>query len=267
MSGQSEYQKFMGPEHDAIIHRVQRFNRRITDFDDPTAGGSGTAIRIYDRFFIATAAHVIEADHRYALGKHEGEREVRSFPAKGFNLALEVGFLEVAAEALDDHDSFAEVKDLAPMSDHIVEVVVAGFPGVGLRRLSAGMCAKADLVRCDTVPVSDWPGDCERPTRPENDIFVNYPKTLGHQELGAGRGFDESSARQRETDDPRGMSGGGIWHYVLNENRESGIRYPGPRLLGIQVSVYERQRSLRGTQIRHWCDLVGKHYPEMKLEL
>ena len=262
-----------GQEQKAILLRVQTWSRRIIDLDDTIeGGGSGTAIRVKHQRFIATAAHVIRPDHRYAVSAKPGSRQMTRILKKSMDCHSDVGLLEVEPLQGDDQQ-FADLREITKDYDHDgkCDVVLAGFPGALLKKLQPkGFAATASLVSTETVPPADWPVDWpasddgeKRPLSTSMDMLLLYPNNFKHQSLSKDQHLATTRCTDHTATEPGGFSGGGIWLNKLSVLPQSALIVPSPRLIGIQTAFFRRRRLLRGTQIAYWVELLSREYPKL----
>jgi hypothetical protein len=207
----------------------------------------------------------------------QGQEPISEYEAKYWNdRDADVGLLELAKERAERLEAFVEESSLCPSLDEesAWHVLVAGFPAVqyvSIQKDKIGAVGMA--VLCRTVPLSEWPQDWPKAVLssrelglpdPKRDILVNYPNETYTQISGPGLPYAAARARRSPTPHPSGVSGGGIWLALFQERKNTGLRFPDLRLVGIQVRFAENLGVLRGNLIGVWLDLVKTHYPDLR---
>jgi hypothetical protein len=249
---------------------------RIDDLDHPSMGGSCVPIRLGDRFFLATAGHVIKNRARLGVGTHDGIMSyVTDFANQQTDEDADLGFLEVSATAARQLNcAFLQESVILSRIDgrRILPVLVIGCPGALIFsgpqfKVSESVTVNQKAyVSCtyqsSILPKKAWPkGLFERPFVGGRDLlihhFVEGPMSKIHPER-AGITAPRSIAKRPR---PEGCSGGGIW---IEFTKANGVWRPLCKLAGIQTALLNRPLLLRGTAMSAWLRLIAKDYPDLK---
>jgi len=266
-------------DHEIEAARIHVASRVVglRDLDDGQGLGSAVCIKMGNRYFLATAAHVISTGHHVEVIMKQGEQPISDYANSLWDdETADVGLLELAKEQADRLESFVDETSLCTSFDakSAWSVLVGGYPGsqyVPIQRGQIG--AVGMIVLCRTVPLSEWPNDWPPadidsrelgPPHPQKDILVNYPNETDIQISGPGLAYAASRGRSGPTPHPSGVSGGGIWLVLFQEKKKTGLRFPDLRLVGIQTRFAENRGILRGNLVGVWLDLVKAHYPDLR---
>jgi hypothetical protein len=247
----------------AANEHLKNYVVAIAPLDDETdhfgkGGGSGVAVQIGDRRFVATAAHVLSVPNErltlLSLGRSTGWAEPGGVLRRGViqDPMVDVAFLEIddtlAARLACSFFPLDRIRPHAGSLSGGEKVMLHGFPGA-LRNLAdaQGLSMRAGAqgfitMRVDTPP-SQTPAD-------RLHVYFDYPKIWR-----MARG--ESSAPSAE-----GYSGSGIW--LINCLQD---RLWGPsqcELISIQTHWNATERWVRGTEIHRWLNLVASSYSDLK---
>jgi len=257
----------------AIAFQAQTWTRDLRNLDsEDMEGGTGVAVRIGPRHFLATAAHVIKGSHRIEVVRRSGEDPIGFDFRNAFwtGPELDVGLLELSEGQAGRIGEFVGEKNILTRFDQgfAHNVIVSGFPARTHRRIARDSIGAVGCTeRSATLPLTDWPKEMpERPPVSGRDVFVPYPENQNVQVTGPGIDHHAVPAIPMVPPHPRGMSGGGIWLEIFGR-RESGIHHPYLQLIGVQVAFVTPSRLLRGTLIQHWLDLVAEHYPDLRSDI
>lgn len=257
----------------ALQAQVHNAALRLIDRTDESQGGSGVAVRIGARFFVATAAHVLDPNHAYEIAPRPGEAQIRDFVARGCDHKADVAFLEVrAADAHCMMERFWSDARLLESVDTAAEcpVLMVGYPGRFLRPIAerdTGVRIER-TIRCDaftyltaTLRGCEWPkGSFETEPVVGRDVFISYdPEHQLHPQRPDTVGLPPPTINC-EPPPLEGVSGCGIW---VASHAASPIWRAQSFLLGIQVSYSPSRRWIRGTFIGHWLNLIARHYPDL----
>lgn len=253
----------------------------ILDLDDRSNGGSGVLLRLDGRYFVVTAAHVIESDHKYAILTREFNNKYDDIVAKYTDPRHDIGILELNAKSIDRllelGHSFLETEylytDRYPHAK--APIRVSGFPSdkqtrvinrrrIGRKTTVHNIAYGSLSYDTFTLPQSRWPNlssefrKCHR----LNDIFCSWDP---HEDGTRFSLENISDTPQKHRFGPMGlsgMSGGGIW-IPFEDNSKGPISTPAGLLAGIQTSYSEggRKKWLRGTRTKSLIKLIEKHYP------
>lgn len=264
--------KLIGSQSEALVQYLGQRGVAIAGFHGDTPSelglGSGTCITIGGRFFIATAAHVIDGfsnDELFIIHTRT-PNDVRTPILRrgacggGETDPEDVAFLELAAEHAGTlHKEFVEASQIQPgVSELPVDnVLVYGYPG---EKIDLALLTKNSLrvqplgflsptmpltsVRHSTVTLSA-----------DYDLIFEYPKTGNF--LTTGEELDKLPAAP-------GISGGGVWATCLHVE---GVWAPSKcRLIAIEHE-WRKYKWARCTQIQHWLNLLATEIPELKTEV
>jgi len=267
----------------AVAQQARQFTHCLITVEGEAAGiATAVAVRLGKRFFLATAAHVVdEAVSIKALVRDQVALCVSDFVAKHCDNRHDVGVLEVSPADADRFE-FLPLDRLCETIDNNAELpaMVVGFPGqfcqqskpIELTPENSIRVIRTDTLSFYTVilPRSEWPdegwpdenGICE-PFVDGVDMLIDYAPESDVRPLRPNTSGTENSPVQCPSLDPRGMSGGGIWLAQIAESKER-LNYPDTRLIGLQVSWYRRRNLLRGVRIGAWLDLVRDRYPDLQ---
>lgn len=262
-------------EKEAIRQQLNQHNFPILDLH---AQHTGTCIpiRIGDRYFLATAAHVLSTNLKLdVIPRCDTKAPISKFKNKFADDEADVGLLELyQADATRCRDSFLhEDQILVGLGTRrLLPVAATGYPSdfikqVGQVEVVRGryldLLALSSLTyRGHTLQASKWPtGYYERPPKRGRDIFVHlHPKeevTLSHPKR-AGIG---SLKATMDMPSLRGISGGGIWLMTI---KSDGVWRPHCSLIGIPVDAKQDENWLRGTLIDRWLALIETNYPALR---
>jgi hypothetical protein len=256
----------------AAVHTAAIFTLSANAHDAP-ALGSGTSIRIGDRLFIATAAHVLEDVPPAHLRVIVQRRNLSTLFVKvigqgcATSREADVAYLEIEPDA--------EVEAVTPdrferaeVLPHDMLTVVAGTPSERLR-LSKDVHALAATVfditftwnaqpftfATNPLPAEQWP----------RDTAVRY-QPASHRLLRFEEGEDLDSGAKVGLIKPEGLSGGGIWVVPLRLAEGSAHLWSPThaRLAGIQTGVLRASGILAGCSMGPWIDLMVSRFPELR---
>jgi hypothetical protein len=239
--------------------------------------GSGVVVEIKGRMFIATASHVIPRNPDGKLSfigqkpfsEEEGKRRILSFgrvPPSGINAIPrpDVGFIELLPEDVIENLRSAAIPLqriwLGRSGDPDSYCFTVGCPATLLKKVQHRSSRNAQAfvpIEYITAPlaVANWPSVPDAEPTPDTaiDVFTHYSRAAPLYPI-IKMDIDRSP-------DPRGMSGGGQWQCVPTV---ANVWTPeNARLFAIQSSWNEKRGYLRGTQIRHWLDLLCQEHPEL----
>jgi hypothetical protein len=262
-------QKVLRLAADALVPHMQTRSLAIVGMMDgkPNGVGSGTCIRIDDRYFIATCAHVIAPyETRNLRLIHSLEPSVTEFNILRTGLRGGVaGDIDVAWLELDPRDlatlgkQFIDHRRVRPHTPHLPDdlAVLFGFPG---KLLSPEKTPDGELIGLGARPIAYHTGtlapdqypNSDPPPDLEVDMFLDYPSD----------GNILTSGSSAELPPAPGLSGGGIWSSGVTTE---GIWSPeGAALIGIEKSWPGKHVYVRGTQIQHWFRMLAEDLPELE---
>jgi len=232
--------------------------------------GSGVMVRLGDKLLVATVGHTL---------RDCDSVEICGCPAKGIPVIraivtgrkhiegkLDIGILEVPSEfahLVEDYIHESRISPDLSLSDGQL-LIVAGYPDDA----QVSLASSTNLAVCNTLhapilPHSQWPDNLS-PMPDRNESFLlKYPE-VGTRSVCGPHGPVQPGVVSSAYPKPRGLSGGGIWYPYITESPETGLQVPSARLLGIQASMYEKKRLLRGVHIRKWLEYVDDIYPNLR---
>lgn len=257
----------------ALTQQATSRTYRLIDKTDTCSGGTAIAITIGDRYFMATAGHVISKDHKYEIVlRNKNVQMIDCFQSRQFDIDTDVGLLEIPNEKKRLIDSWVTVSDIYTDIDQHKknDVVIVGYPGEYITQASKIQIIKnysLELQICNslcyssfTLPMEEWPTEgIENQTIEGRDIFIDFDPD-GDMFTSPPNTVDISPEDSMQCPELAGISGGGIW---LLESEEGSIWKPFVKLIGIQHRVFKRNQWMRGTLINCWLDLVAKKYPDL----
>lgn len=247
-----------------------------------TKVGTSVAVKLGNRFFLATAGHVIEdAQSIKALMHDQIAPGFSDFVAKHYDSQLDVGLLEISLcdsqrfDFLPQDRLYEEIEEAKE-----IPAIVIGFASQFCNAAGQiGLTQESSLrvVRCDTLtfntfvlPVSKWPSDglpdeygMNRQLVDGRDMLIDYtpePEIIPFTPRTAGTDIPSIECLSL---DPHGMSGGGIWLKQISESNGR-VNLPDIRLIGLQLGWHRSKNLLRGIRIGAWLDLVRERYSEFK---
>jgi hypothetical protein len=272
--GESVHDRINNIQCKALTSQASSRTYRLIDKTNQSCGGTAIAIEIGDRYFFATAGHVISEDHKYEIVlKNKMLQPIDCFVSRQFDIDTDVGLLEIPKEKKHLIDSWVTDSDSDIYTDidqhKKNKVVVVGYPGESAIRTPKEQISKNNFLEyqiwnalcymSSTLPIEKWPTEgIENQTIEEQDIFIDFDPD-GNMFTSPPNTVDISPADSMRCPKLSGISGGGIW---LWESEEGLIWKPSVRLIGIQHRVFEKGQWMRGTLINCWLDLVAKKYPK-----
>ena len=232
-------------------------NNRLTNT------GSGTCIQVGDRYFVATAAHVIASSQKeeiwliHQTAPTENQIPILACGTRGGTANeddIDVGWIELEGNtAIGLNKTFIQLAQIQPNVAFVENdlVVINGYPGalvnkqlLKLRELSVQSIAYHTV----TLPKSEWPNGKQEAF----DIITNYPSD----------GNILTDGTPYSLPDAPGISGGGIWSMNITT---AGLWSPmSAQLIGVFRSWSDSHRWGRGTQIQHWLKLISDSHPELE---
>jgi hypothetical protein len=222
--------------------------------------GSGTLLQVADRFFIVTAAHVLDHCTIHNLpfylppGTQGGTfihlNHVRAYttpipegrdptdPSMREDDPEDVGICELSPEIVNGLGSlrrFVRAPEIDKRKGHPQALyMVIGYPRVFARSLDDdSQQIYTEPIRCVT---QRYEGTFPEDRNEDRHLFLEYPKEgLDHQD------------GMRPFPHPNGISGGGIWRLADPDKVVEHWQPDDVRFVGIEHSWNERRRYVRGT--------------------
>lgn len=280
MSSEDDAGQIMGQ---ALAEHARRHTYCLIVEGASTTVGTAVAIQLGQRYFLATAAHVIQgSDHMIkALVRNRTVPHVAHFDAMHCDQQSDMGLLEISP-LHSSHFTFLTRDRLCErmVNRDYPPTMVVGFPvqfNHTLPPVGIGRDAVLQLIICNSLtyhtqilPSSDWPNEglpdengILQPLIEERDMLIDFEPG---QEV---RPFTPQSAGRLNatvecpTLDPHGMSGGGIWLAQVRMSTHN-VSYPDAPLIGLQVGWHQTKNWLHGIHIGAWLDLVREEYPDLK---
>jgi hypothetical protein len=176
-------------EERAMEQHVRRRTFRLLDLTDKSCGGSGVAIKLGKRFFVATAAHVIPSDHNIRILVGEGhDEDIGTFAARYVSEEDDVGLLEIEEQfASAINREFTEAPQLMTRVDQTSHwaATLVGYPGQLVETQSTTSNNTIHSIHSfrtltlitQLIPSRDWPdsGDFQRRSpQLDSDVFVRF---------------------------------------------------------------------------------------------
>ncbi len=243
--------------------------------------GTGVKVKLGDRFFIATAAHVLDYSRDDTKGVQPGYDGDHLGDVKGFNKHLhsDVGYLEVeggdnflVAEQLGELEVDGVQYDLVgyPETDHSHTKLIAVFPdGKQMPITESGLLLAGDCI-VEQVSAVLFPVGVEavesrsKPYLPDSignyryngpHVIFDYPEIDDCQWRGLGP--KNPAHRFEPGKSVVGFSGGGIWR-VAFQGSPTQLWNPVHeiRLCGIQSFWSEDRQQLGAVPISEWKEMM-----------
>lgn len=233
----------------------------IVPLDDETdgltgLGGSGVAVQIGHRKFVATAAHVLTVPNErltlLSLAAGDGQAiEPGGIVRRGtVNDPSDIAYLELG-ESLASRlgCGFFPLDRIRP---HLgrravpAAVMLHGYPGklrepVTETWLRAG--AQGFITRTRVAPP-------EQPDYPDRHVFFEYPSEWTF------------ATGVRDAPPAEGFSGGGLW--LLNYLQTKLWVPQHAELVAIQTHWNKAFEWIRATEMQHWLELVSRDYEDLR---
>ncbi|MBI3585680.1 MAG: hypothetical protein HY088_00945 [Ignavibacteriales bacterium] len=217
--------------------------------------GSGVLIKIADRIFVLSAAHVIKADVDINLGivPHESRFSILN---KWCDPELDIGFMELSPFEANVRQS----KYSAPFSTGSMKqgtivskrttLALCGFPSGEASETNRGVEVPATFVAVAILAPEQWPNDLKSQLDPKKKFLIPYGEKSGAQ-------FFDGYKNPRGQVVPFGMSGCGLWYF----NPEiKNLDKPAYSLVGIQHGYYRHHQVLVGTLVPEVLNRISMHY-------
>lgn len=262
-------------ERRALAYQAHNSTVRIVNLAAREKGGSGVAVKLGTRYFVATVGHVIRGGEDILIPARSGETTVKDFVARRWDAEADVGLLELSPEsAVGIADRFTDpARILTQLPDTAARgVLVVGYPGqyiAGLERDDAPSRTthrmwlyRAFTYESGILAQEEWPTEgLTTPTLAGRDVFVSFdPEETIRLDTRWNAG-ERANTIDGGAPPLAGLSGGGIW---LAAARSSPIWEPSVRLIALQVSYRPKGKWLRGVWIDHWLKLVESGYPDLR---
>jgi len=280
MPSQGNAGRIMGQ---ALASQARRHTYCLIHGSDNARIGTAVAVKLGERHFLATVAHMIEGDtaNIQVILHNQVAVAASHFVARHYDLHVDVGLLEVSASDAHRFNFVEHAHLLETIEDHQeLPAMVVGFPG----QFCAG-AAETDLttnsllrvIFCNSLsyhtvvlPMREWPADglpdenCVCQTLTEGrDMLVDFQDEQEVRPFTPQSCGSDNPPVECPSLDPHGMSGGGIWLAQVGMGREQ-VSWPDARLIGLQISWHRTRNLLRGVRIGAWLDLVREKYADLR---
>lgn len=226
--------------------------------------GSGTCLKIKDRYFIITAGHVISDYSKKDIsillaGWGKSPLHVTNFLNIGYiddeASGLDIGYLEISKEEAEKlQKEFIEPNVFRTNINHLTNdtVLSCGYPDEIIKREQTEdfnrYTVRASHFQTMTLPADKWPENFNNGIH----ILLKYPKMV-----------EDVDGNSVKIPDAPGISGGGIW--AMNAKFD-GIWSTGiTNLIGIHTRWNSKERFLVGVQIQHWINLINRNYDDINI--
>lgn len=233
---------------------------QISPSGEPSVG-SGTCVEIGNRLFVATAAHNfkdLQNGGRVVLFSGRGSTLIRlkevghNYLSYGAPKTLDVAWVEINQDSAAQSNLLGiPLRSIAPY--HSLDESYYSITGIPSERSKIDIENKQ--ARVTLLPIIYYTHAASKPGVADADLFLNYPI-----------GSVNTENQLVPTDDPYGMSGGGIWYTPPMDVSQvwSLAAYP---LVGIVVSFLPQSRQICGLQMHRWLSLLHKDHPELSKHL
>lgn len=224
--------------------------------------GSGTCIRIKDKYFIFSAGHVIKNHKNNNESLLLGSWDLNSPNVTDFiktdyidddENIIDIGYIEISK---DNAKTLGKIfVDFEVIKTNVCElkndeVLVSGYPDEIRSVEEKGKfnvhTVRASHYRGRTIPTIEFPLHLSL----EKHIVIKYPEFA-----------EDSLGKKIKLPDAPGISGGSIW--AMNA-KTKGIWSPdNTNFIGIQISWHPKNRYLVGMQIQFLINLIKKDYKNL----
>lgn len=249
-------------EKNRHIERIMKHTIQIFRYINSTkieAHGSGVLVNSESKFFILTAAHVLEKKFRDQLCVFSNNQEVQFIgnrvkcTSSDSSMDIDLGIIELTKNQATQIKSHYQFLNSSKMQSHhqLIEgefYSVIGFPAsktkikYGTRKLKRGALAHLTNAISNTSEYS------RLTTNPDTNILISYSKNI----------YNEKTKITGTAPTPYGISGCGLWfHEIENlEVCEQGIKLPY-YLVGIMIEWPEKDRTkMKATKIDPFSQLI-----------
>ena len=245
----------------AVAHSVALVN--FADSANPSLG-SGTCIKIGDRYLVGTAGHNFDGvttDQQIVLvPPHRWSNEWLPYTARNHcGRPVDVGWIEIpetSARALGR--DFLSIDRLELGQNHFPDdwCLVQGYPAGLIDRALLGACRLQIAgmgFMTDTVEPGQWPTDVSPPLDRSRDVLLDY--------IEVGRRSD--TGENVNLPNAYGLSGGSVLR--VTPPFDSDLWVPGKvHLVAIERGFLETGRTLTATQIHLWLRLVYEDFADLR---
>lgn len=223
---------------------------------DAHESGSGVIVKIKDRIFVLTAAHVCFNNININLG-YPWQISSPTILEKWINKELDIGFIELKPFDVNVLKyKYSEPYFIAKENKNKIEtnkrtIAICGYP-VEKRVQKENITGFIPVfLACKLIHPKNWPQSLQDNRKsPDNHIAIPYGPKLGGT-------FWDIKGNPLKQIDPRGFSGCGIWYYSPNSEQ---LENPSYALLGIQTSYFRQSQILIGTYLKTLMDVISKKY-------
>jgi hypothetical protein len=243
---------------------------------------TGVLLRICDKHFILTAAHVfdkwsarpipinttdgVHGSGLFPIGEVTLRRSPTENPSNRFtddpcdacvcDLTKATANRIVAA----GNFRFLDLSQIDPSSklDPRDWLMVFGYPGalclvpIAPNALAANACAFATFLYCGERGLIHLPKEARGVA-----VLLDYGQSTTENDDG----------RAVPPPNPDNMSGGGIWRIAANGSELDKWNLSDLKLIGIQSAVYGQEQVLRGTRIEHALGIIYRGHEDLRAEM
>ena len=266
----------------AIAEQDRRHTYCLIDQTSNTKIGTCIAIKLGERYFLASAAHVIQnADNLQVLIRDQVTLSISDSIARHYDTGLDLGLIEIPPSDSHCFEFLSQnVLGTTISDEQEIPVMVMGFPSQfcqPLKEIDLTTELTTRIIGCGTLTFntvllhkSEWPKEGlpdengnYRPLIESRDILIDYhPKSEVKPFTPKTAGTNNPSVECLSLD-PHGISGGGIWFSQMAQ-KPTGVQFPDARLIGLQLGWHREKNLLRGIRIEAWLDFVRENYPDLK---
>ena len=246
------------PSH-AILHERILSHTALLIEKGSRSNGSGVLVKIADKIFVLTAAHVIDQDNfTVNLGLEEQQTPfsiVHQWEEKDLDLGyIELKPFEVEMLRADFITPYRltppRVLDIPPRQ---INLEICGFPTMLTQKRGASVNYQPAFITSSLLDQSEWPPFVAERKDPEYNFVLLY----GEKQIGQFRDFQGNRIGAIH---PHGLSGCGIWYVDTTKSQD-----PTYRLIGIQHSFFATHHLVAGTYVAPLIERIIHHYG-LKLE-
>lgn len=258
--------KPLSPESRALDAQAKRYTVRIADATDLKAGGSAVPIQMGNRYFLATAGHVIRECPELVIVSETPGLGHRDFVASHLDIQKDIGLLELsAASALSLGIDFLPSTSIRAgfKLDETTPLVISGFPG-GSAEVVQGHTITKIIFTAFVFHVEPLIPPYKKELKIEDAdtcIFCRFREKIYIGSVDPNMCEGAENVREEKFPDVAGISGCGVWR--ANVDMRSGIWEPSLELLAIEISWFEEKGWIRSRRIDDFLSLVEANYSDL----
>lgn len=244
-----------------IVNHIQKHRVLISLNDDRSIShGSGTLIKILDRYFVITAQHVIREFQsmplfvNFGVPYHDSSPMIKRICS---NSDLDIAYIELDSQEVERYRGEIEpvvLGELVPSITFCPEyraVAIIGYPGTKMILDSSNRTYSAGTfhVLSQLIKDDEWPNTSTRDK--SKHMLIQYGPKHGQHFI------DHNGQQVIDQMNPSGLSGSAIWKFnPTTMNSEM----PEYALWGIIIRWNEREEVLIGTYIQPLIDKIKIDY-------